>query len=127
MRSLAFLSCLAALLAVTVSAASLAAGQLNMGIGARTNGRWAAATRPGSYLETEKDVPATMAASASSAQAQMDALLTSSSGISGPARVELPLDAISSAADTRRDQMIPTSTASSPCTRAALMEPTPTW
>ncbi|SPO31128.1 related to PRC1 - carboxypeptidase y, serine-type protease [Ustilago trichophora] len=98
MRSLAFLSCLAALLTVTVSAASLDAGQVSMGIGARTNGRWAAA-KAGSYFEkSDKDVSAAMTASASSAQAQMDAILTSTSGIGGPARVELPLDAISTAA-----------------------------
>lgn len=92
MRSLAFLPCLAVLLSVTASAsaASLDAGQINMGIGARTNGRWA--SQPGTYLETAPS------ASASSAQAEVDAALTSSSGIGGPARIELPLDAISSAA-----------------------------
>ncbi|CBQ69073.1 related to PRC1-carboxypeptidase y, serine-type protease [Sporisorium reilianum SRZ2] len=99
MRSIAFFACLAALLGVTASASAAAATieqpKINMGIGARTNGRWAAASAsasPGSYVEMQDD------AVASSAQAQMDALLTSSSGIGGPARVELPLDAISSAA-----------------------------
>lgn len=95
MRSLAFLSCLAALLTITVNAASLDAaggGQVPMGVGgARTNGRWAS-SRPGTYLDTEQPV------AASTAQAQLDSLLTTTSGLGGPARVELPLDAISSAA-----------------------------
>ncbi|SNX86992.1 related to PRC1 - carboxypeptidase y, serine-type protease [Melanopsichium pennsylvanicum] len=102
MRSFAFFSCLAAVLAITVSAASLEAVQLNMGIGLRTNGRWAAASPPGTYLETEKDLDtaaaAAIGASASGAQSQMDSLLTLPSGIRGLARVELPLDAISAAA-----------------------------
>ncbi len=93
MRGLAFLSCLGALLAATVSAASIDAGQIQMGVGARTNSRYAP-SHPGSYLETDD----ARAAAAGSAQAQLDALLTSSSGLGGPARVELPLDAISTAA-----------------------------
>lgn len=93
MRGLAFLSCLGALLAATVSAASIDAGQIHMGVGARTNSRYAP-SHPGSYLETDD----ARAAAAGSAQAQLDALLTSSSGLGGPARVELPLDAISTAA-----------------------------
>ncbi|SOV03475.1 related to PRC1 - carboxypeptidase y, serine-type protease [Ustilago sp. UG-2017a] len=99
MKSFAFLSCFAALLTIAVTAASLdATGQVPMdvgaGVGARTNGRWA---RPGTYLDTEQPVAASVAA-ASSVQSQLDSLLTTASGMGGSARIELPLDTISSAA-----------------------------
>lgn len=99
MRSFTFLSCLAAMLCVTASAASVdARSQVNMGVGAQTNGRWVV-PRPGSHIETKEAVAGIAPASIlSEAQAQLDASLTSSSGIGGPARVELPLDAISAAA-----------------------------
>lgn len=109
MKSLGFLSCLAALLSSNVTAAARidsANRQIKMAVGARTNGSWDSApapapapARPGSYLETQDGYAAsTSTATGSSAQAQIDGVLTTSSGIGGPARIELPLDAISSAA-----------------------------